>query len=123
VHHVLETHHLNHRRAPVYKSILGPIVGNGLVISEGEVWRRQRRLLQPSFHPDLIRGLSPAMVQEIAGRRRCWPRGGEAVVLDMYREMMDLSLRIAARTMFSNAVDGDIQTISQEVWTLNEHLE
>ena len=47
-------------------SILSRLVGNGLVTSEGDFWRRQRRLAQPAFHRQRISSYGDVMVQYTA---------------------------------------------------------
>lgn len=77
------------------------LVGNGLVSSEWEDHRRQRRLLQPAFHASRMPGYTKLMVDEIDAVTGAW-RNGEA--LDISDAMHALTLRITGRTMFSTKV-------------------
>ena len=51
IHHVLVENHANYRRSPASIRILRPITGNGLLLSDGEDWRLQRRTIAPALAP------------------------------------------------------------------------
>jgi cytochrome P450 len=68
------------------------LFGDGLLTSEGEQWRRQRRLAQPAFHQPRTAGYGRLMVAEAEGALAAW-RDGET--RDVHAELMDLTLRIA----------------------------
>ena len=91
-------------RTPFYKRL----VGNGLLTSEGEEWRRQRRLAQPAFHRQRISGYGDVMV-EFAERMTAGWKHGET--RDIYRDMMRLTLEIAAKTLFNADVSGDADKV------------
>ncbi|MGD8860437.1 MAG: cytochrome P450 [Myxococcales bacterium] len=80
---------------------LSDVLGQGLLVSEGEFWKRQRRLIQPAFHPRRIAGYAQVMVQEAEALAEEL-RDGE--VRDLHAEMMRLTLRIVARTLFGSEV-------------------
>ena len=50
IEHVLLTNHANYRKSHFTRNLLGPLLGNGLLTSEGDFWRRQRRIAAPAFH-------------------------------------------------------------------------
>src|SRR5499427_5837562 len=50
IEHVLLTNHANYQKSNFLRHMLGPLLGNGLLTSEGEFWRRQRRIAAPAFH-------------------------------------------------------------------------
>ncbi len=70
------------------------LLGEGLVTSEEPLHRRMRRIVQPAFHRERVAGYAQTM-REYAERWR--PPGG---VFDMHAEMMELTLRIASKTLF-----------------------
>src|SRR6266542_4427847 len=72
--------------------VLGPLLGNGLLTSEGDFWLRQRRLAQPAFHRERINSYAEAMVRFTQQLLTSW-RAGE--VRDVHDDMMRLTLRIA----------------------------
>src|SRR5438552_2632331 len=76
---------------------LHPVLGNGLITSEGDVWLRQRRLAQPAFHRDQIAAYGATMVAYAERMLADW-RDGET--RDLHADMMCLTLEIAAKTLF-----------------------
>jgi enediyne biosynthesis protein E7 len=84
------------------------LFGNGLVLADGEDWRRQRALMQPAFGHDRIDRLTDTLVEVIDKRAARWARlaaTGEAV--DMEVEMMSLTLDLISRAMFNLSVSDD----------------
>jgi len=86
------------------------LLGQGLLISEGEFWRRQRRLAQPAFHRARINEYATTMV-EIAERHLEEWRGGEQ--RDIAHEMMALTLDIAVRTLFGTTLPGEAEHVGK----------
>ncbi|MDT5159116.1 MAG: hypothetical protein QOH51_3473 [Acidobacteriota bacterium] len=88
---------------PMRSPFFQRLVGNGLVTSEGDFWRRQRRLSQPAFHHDRVNAYGETMVAFTEQMLARW-RDGE--VRDAHEEMMLLTQSIVARTLFSADVSG-----------------
>jgi cytochrome P450 len=90
-------------RKGVAQRIGKPILGNGLILSEGDVWRRQRRMAVPAFHRTKIAAyaqqMSSAAEQMIDG----WGDGAREVLSDITRT----TVRVVARTLFG--ADGSAQ--------------
>jgi cytochrome P450 len=86
------------------------LVGNGLVTSDGEFWRRQRRLAQPGFHRERIASYGETMV---AFAERAVARWHDGQTLDAHEEMMLLTQSIVAQTLFSADVSGDAREIGE----------
>lgn len=87
---------------------LARFMGKGLVTSNGDFWRRQRRLVQPAFHTQRISAYADTMVDYAQKRMAEW-RDGQ--VLDVDEEMMQLTLLIVGRTLF----DADASTTVNQV--------
>ncbi|MDC0721443.1 cytochrome P450 [Nannocystis bainbridge] len=81
---------------------LSLVVGNGLLVSDGDFWRRQRRLAQPAFHRERIAAYGAIMVDHAERLASTWREGQ---VLDIHAAMMRLTLDIVADTLFSTGVD------------------
>jgi len=73
------------------------LLGDGLLSSEGELHKRQRRLMAPAFHRKRIEGYCKVMAAHSDALRQRW-RHGQTV--DMHAEMMELTLGIIGETMF-----------------------
>jgi cytochrome P450 len=100
VKHVLQENAVNYTKGRGTKR-LRFLLGEGLLTSEGELWRRQRKLAQPAFHPKRVAALVGSMVA--ATREMCasWGKLAErAESFDVASEMMRLTLDIVARTLF-----------------------
>jgi len=84
------------------------LLGDGLLTSEGNHHRRQRRLVQPAFHRDRLAGYGAVMVARSAVVRDQWQSGQS---FDVMQEMMRLTLAIVAKTLFSTDVDSEADDI------------
>jgi cytochrome P450 len=84
-----------------FLQVLRPVLGDGLLSSEGDFWRRQRRLAQPAFHRDRIAAYGGIMVDRASRLAGQW-RDGD--VRDVHKDMMRLTLEIVAETLFGAQV-------------------
>jgi cytochrome P450 len=100
IHRVLVENAGNYRRTPASIRILWPIAGDGVLLSEGESWRHQRRTIAPSMTPRLIpvlaRHIAAVAKETVASLRR-----RSHAALDLQQEMQFAALEIAGRSMFS----------------------
>lgn len=126
--HVLVKNHRNYVKSRSYEG-LRLVLGNGLVTSEGEHWRRQRKLAQPAFHRQRLAALAEVMGQCVDERLQAWDartRDG-AVAIDVHREMMQLTLRIVGRTLFGTDLGSDLGALGPAITTClhkaNEYAE
>ena len=88
------------------------LLGEGLITSDGEVHKRQRRIAAPAFHRQRIQAYGELMAERAAAMRSQWKPGTE---IDVSAEMMSLSLQIVAGTLFAQEVTPDIESINHEV--------
>ncbi|RKN38236.1 cytochrome P450 [Micromonospora endolithica] len=82
--------------------------GQGIINTHGEFWRRQRKMMQPGMHPRRIAGYADTMVTLTEQMLQGW-RPGET--RDIRVEMLALTQRIAAKTLFGADVSGDAATV------------
>ncbi len=76
------------------------VMGDGLLLSEGDFWLRQRRIAQPAFHRQRIAGLGASMVALSLKTADKWETRG-ATPFDAAKEMSHLALDILGRTLLS----------------------
>ena len=110
IRHVLLDNAANYRKSELARRILEPGLGRGLLTSEGETWRSQRRIMAPAFDAASMRSYAPAIGDAAAPLMEAWAGLQPGASLDMAAEMMRLTLRIISRTMFSSDSD-DIAAI------------
>lgn len=86
------------------------MLGEGLLTSEGEFHRRQRRLAQPAFHRARTRAYATVMTEYGAQMRASWRDG---TTLDISEEMMRLTLAIVGKTLFDADVESDAPEVGE----------
>ncbi len=117
--YVLVKNHRNFIKFPFFFRHVGAIFGQGLLTSEGEVWQRQRRLMAPAFHAQRLAGYGDTMVRYSERMLESWQPGD---VRDVHAEMMALTLRIAAKTLFDADTDEDVAEIGQAFDAVAEEI-
>jgi cytochrome P450 len=90
-------------------------LGQGLLTSEGEFWRGQRKLAQPGFHRERIANYASLMVDSTMRMLRSWSDGQ---VRDVQADMMRLTLEIVAKTLFDAEIGGETGDASAAMETL-----
>lgn len=81
------------------------IIGDGLVTSEGDYWRRQRRMIQPHFHRQHLAGLTTLMVEAIQNSLADWEapaHSGEP--FNIAKAFSHMTMRVIVRSMFGNTL-------------------
>src|SRR4030081_2933568 len=86
------------------------LVGNGLLTSQGEAWKRARRLSQPAFHRERVGSYGQVMVDYT---KRLTPKWKEGESRDAHRDMMRLTLGIVVQCLFSADVSHDVDDVGE----------
>jgi cytochrome P450 len=120
--YILQDHYKNFTKmpSPAFQLLL-PLVGKGLLSNDGESWLRQRRLAQPAFHRGQIQELAQIMTTTAERRLVRWEEmahSGKVVSFD--REMMELTLEIAGKALFSVDLTGPAREVGDIFNRLNE---
>ncbi|HEU4404981.1 MAG TPA: cytochrome P450 [Polyangiaceae bacterium] len=109
---VLVDNAANYEKSRSYAG-LRVLLGEGLLTSEGEFWRRQRRLAQPAFHRERLAALAGAMAAEVERMRGRWAGLGPGAPVDVHAEMMRLTFAIVGRALLSADLDGDASAVGE----------
>src|SRR5579875_1120908 len=88
------------------------LLGEGLITSDDPIHIRQRRIAAPAFHRQRIGSYAEEIVGSAKGIRDGWAEGRE---FDISAAMMDMSLRIMARTLFDTPVTEEVLSVADEV--------
>ncbi|MGH6988871.1 MAG: cytochrome P450 [Stellaceae bacterium] len=102
IRHVLLDRADNYVKTRIGQRLLQPALGQGLLTSEGETWRRHRRIMAPAFDPRSVASYAPVMIAASEAQLGEWdalPDGSE-IALDA--AMMRTTLQIIAKAMFSS---------------------
>jgi len=118
VEEVLVTHNQWFRKNPATRR-LGSLIGRGLLSSDGEAWRRQRRLTQPAFHRARVNAASEVIVDYAQRQAAAWQPGD---VRDVHQEMMELTLQIACKTLFGAEVAVDLAVVRDATSVVGAHF-
>lgn len=99
--HVLRDHARIYSKAnPLWDAVRG-LIGNGLPVSEGDFWLRQRRMMQPHFHRERLLAMVRLMVHAIDEELESWQHYERSdQPIDLFREMTAITMRVIVRTMF-----------------------
>ena len=96
--------------------LLGPALGRGIFTSDGTDWKRQRHAAAPAFQFKRLVEFVPALADETRGLTERWAAIGSRrnadVQVDVNAEMMDLTLRIICRTMFSSTDAAETEDVA-----------
>ncbi|MSU33588.1 MAG: cytochrome P450 [Pedosphaera sp.] len=121
-HQVLVARSARYQKKSRAYAVLRLLLGNGLVTSEGEFWRGQRKLVQPAFHRRRLDALFGMMVERVTDciERLALDASG-TVPVDMTPILSHLTLDIIARAMFSSDVAGSAADVSRHIAILNQY--
>ena len=96
--YILQKNHKNYQKSPLQTKDLGKYIGQGLLTSNGEHWRKHRRMVQPAFHKKKLVGLLDVMWSAVQDEIRRIDVGKVQNVLPM---MGDLAFQVVAKALFS----------------------
>ena len=95
--YVLKDNQKNYKKSPLATERAVQFFGNGLLFSNGEYWREQRRLIQPAFHKEKLSGLYENIIKTI---QTFLPKFSTGVQIDIYPLVHDLSFNILLNSLF-----------------------
>jgi cytochrome P450 len=112
---VLQTNQKQYIKNTAYEQ-LKLILGNGLVTSEGDFWRRQRKMIQPSFHKQSVYNFFTAMLECTDEMVNEWKEKLKTKnEIDFSQEMMTITLQIIGKTMLSTDVKTEAKNVGSSL--------
>jgi len=96
----VEHHDSFERKSPQMRHGLAPLLGDGLFISDGDTWRRRRRIVAPIVHVSHLPLFAPIMVQVAQETAERWAGLPKATPINALTEMATLTAEIICRTVF-----------------------
>jgi cytochrome P450 len=107
------------QKPPILKQIFSASFGNGLFFSDGDLWRRQRRLAQPAFHHKRIEAYAEAMVRFTQTRLSAWQSGQQRYIDE---EMQALTLQIITDAIFHTDIKSEAEALAKAMQALATSL-
>jgi len=127
--HVLQDNNRNYWKGNLMRRVK-PLIGEGLFTSEGDFWRRQRRLAQPAFHRQRIEGFTTIMSSAGARMLDGWETAAaKGTPIDLMEHMSRVTLRVVGQALFGVDLIGEaagvgramlsaLQFVSEEAFSL-----
>ena len=111
----------NHMRVGRWRNVeaFKYLMGEGLVTSDDPLHLRQRRMMQPQFHHSLIDGYGRTMTAYSIDHVREWQ---DEALVDMSREMRDLTLKIVVKTLFSIDIPSEVRRLGEAFELSNRYI-
>ncbi|MFW5942457.1 MAG: cytochrome P450 [Chloroflexota bacterium] len=124
VRHVTVTHAENYDKLESYDPVRKYVVGNGVLTSTGELWRRQRRLMAPFYTPRGVEAFSEIFLRDTIAMRERWKRlAADQSQVEMLDEMALITASIILKAVFSTESEQDILEIKECVETMIAYAE
>jgi cytochrome P450 len=122
--HVLRDHAHNYTKGGPLWDTIRTLLGNGLPVSEGDYWRRQRRMMQPQFHHERLAAMADLMVQAIDEELCTWDAAAASGrPFDVFRGLTRLTLKVIVRTMFGTSIDTrESDTVDEALSYMNDFM-
>ncbi|KQU64115.1 cytochrome P450 [Aminobacter sp. DSM 101952] len=120
IRHVLVDNAKNYKMATVRQMILRPILRDGLLTAEGDVWKRSRKAMAPVFTPRHIFGFAQPMLARTLDFVKRYDDASAPV--DVAQDMTMLTYEILAETLFSGEIAGEAGSFAHEIDRLFETM-
>jgi cytochrome P450 len=119
VRHVTMTNAQNYEKLESYDPVRKYIVGDGIITSTGDLWKRQRRLMAPFYTPRGVESFADIMLRDTLSTAERWQRlAAERAQVEMYDEMALVTASIVLKAIFSTESEEDVLEIKEHVETM-----
>lgn len=100
--------------------VLERLLGKGLLTSDGELWKHQRKRMAQAFVPRRIRSYGEAMVRVTEAALRPW---GDGQTINLHQEMSRVTMEVVADVLFGSGIGPDgVRTVRASMEIVNEYL-
>lgn len=119
--HIMLDNYKNYAKGPLFERA-DLLVGKGLVVSHGDAWMRQRRLMSPPFTPQRLQRIVPVIAEVAAERLGRWKKSGGGI-FEMWSEMSEITMTALLRTIFATSMsESTMKDFVRAFDTLVAHL-
>lgn len=101
------------------KMAFQPLTGKSLFTTDGEVWKRQRKLMAPLFHPAAVRSYADMMNEVIERSLGAWKDGD---IIDASREMTRITMAVAGKALFDSDSFDDADELGAAIQVMFGHV-
>ena len=123
IQHVLKTNAENYHKSEIQVKRMGHFLGKGLLTTQGEAWRTQRRLIQKGFERKQLEVLSSIMQDSLAESLRDFDRQTRIGPVDIYPQLMKITFEMVGKSLFGARLkEEDIDLISRTISTVQEFM-
>lgn len=124
IRYVLHENRGNYRKSLQVKRIK-PLFGEGLTTSEGALWQRQRRLIQPLFHHKYVTAIAPLITDATFKRLVQWSNRAEHELspIDLTEELTGLSRDIMMRVLFGRRRSDSLIEVTEALKIAVEYVD
>jgi cytochrome P450 len=121
--HILRDNVRHYQKSRFLYNAAKPMVGEGLLTSEGETWLRQRRMMQPYFHRYRVAAFASMMVDVVTETMAAWDRDGQRDV-DIGAYMAQVTVDITSRTLFGTSTlsPDDITSLGRDMMSAANYV-
>ena len=121
--HILQDNNQNYTKQTYDYRMLKPVLGEGLLTSDGSYWLSQRRLIQPAFHKQRINAFGALMSDQIQEMLARWQAPAfQDRPFDLAGEMTRLTLGIVGKALFSLDISGEADVVGKAFALVNEDI-
>ncbi len=123
IQHVLKTNAENYRKSEIQVKRMGHFLGKGLLTTEGEAWKTQRRLIQKGFDRKQLDALSIIMQDSLTDSLQEFDEQIRRGPVDIYPQLMRITFAMVARSLFGARLKTeDIDLVSHTICTVQEFI-
>lgn len=119
IRNILQKNHRNYAKSELQTRDLAKYIGHGILTSEGDFWRKHRKMIQPAFHKEQLEGLLDLMYSAIRNELADLP---ESQIVDILPKMSDLAFQVVAQSLFRAGDIREDMNRLQEITEANQQM-